>query len=165
VTSCLRTPAEVLQVFTTHSTINHDGTYVVLESIDIDGLSLKPSKSGLLLAAQRKFELLHFGYVAQWEAFRGAGISKQLFSHDDTSLPRLLWFSPRFIGFDSRCVWMLIKGYINKLYGEIPIDLRMGVPAPTTNFDGLREKLFETRCKVSINSTYQIVQGARAFED
>jgi hypothetical protein len=33
--------------------------------------------------------------------------------------------------------WMLVKGYIKKLCGETPTGLRMGVPAPVTNFVGL----------------------------
>jgi 8-oxo-dGTP pyrophosphatase MutT (NUDIX family) len=85
VTTNSRTPVEVSQAVIAHATINLDVTYVLPKSIDIDGISLTPSKVGLLPAAQRKFELLHFGYVAQWEAFRDE-ISKHMFSHDDTSL-------------------------------------------------------------------------------
>jgi hypothetical protein len=55
----------------------------------------------MLKETQRKFELLHFAYVAQWEAFRGAVISKQLFANDDTSLPRQLFVSTRFTAADS----------------------------------------------------------------
>jgi hypothetical protein len=76
VTANLRTPAKVDHVVQAQSTINHYGTYIVRESIDIGGLSLAPSKTRLLLAAQRKFDLLHFGFVAQWEAFRVALVSK-----------------------------------------------------------------------------------------
>jgi hypothetical protein len=54
---------------------------VVLESINIDGILLTPSKTWLLPVAQRKFELLNFCYAVQWEAFRCATISKQLFSY------------------------------------------------------------------------------------
>jgi hypothetical protein len=85
VRSNLRTPTKVDQAFRAHSTINNpDGTYVVSKSIDVDGLSLTASKIGLLLVAQRKFELLNFGFVAQWVAFRDAIIYKQRFPNDDT---------------------------------------------------------------------------------
>jgi ADP-ribose pyrophosphatase YjhB (NUDIX family) len=128
----LRTPAKVSQDATTQSTISPNGTYVVPKSIDIDGLSLTPSKTELLPHAQRRFQLLHFGYVTQLEAFRGVVISKQMFSNEDTSLPRLLLLWPRFTHGDSGFVRMLIKRYIYLLCGETPTDLRMGVPAPTT---------------------------------
>jgi ADP-ribose pyrophosphatase YjhB (NUDIX family) len=42
-TSHLRTHAQVEQAVTTQSTINPDGTYVVPESINIDGLNLTPA--------------------------------------------------------------------------------------------------------------------------
>jgi hypothetical protein len=42
---------------------------------------------------------------------------------------------------------MSIKGYINRLCGETPTDLRMGVQAPTTNFAGLSVILSETQRK------------------
>jgi 8-oxo-dGTP pyrophosphatase MutT (NUDIX family) len=64
-TSHLRTRAQVEQAVTTQSTINPDGTYVVPESINIDGLNLAPAKTGLLRAEKHKSELLHFGYVTQ----------------------------------------------------------------------------------------------------
>jgi hypothetical protein len=54
----------------------------------IDGLTLTPSKTGLLKETQHKFELLHFGFVVQWEGFRGVVISKQLLPRDDTLLPK-----------------------------------------------------------------------------
>jgi hypothetical protein len=38
----------------------------------MDGLSLTPVKQGLLPAMKRKYELLRFGYVTQWETFRRA---------------------------------------------------------------------------------------------
>jgi hypothetical protein len=53
----------------TESTINLDGTCVVPTTIDIGGLSLTPTKTRRLLDVIRKFEFLHFGYVAQWENF------------------------------------------------------------------------------------------------
>jgi hypothetical protein len=52
------------QTVTAHPTIHHDDTYVVPSTIDIDGLSVMPSKIGLLKETQRKLEMLHFGYVA-----------------------------------------------------------------------------------------------------
>jgi hypothetical protein len=61
----IRTHAKLVQAITTHSTINHEGTYVVSATIDIGGLSLTPIKSRRLHDVIRKFELLHFGYVAQ----------------------------------------------------------------------------------------------------
>jgi hypothetical protein len=83
--------------------------------IDIEGVSLTPSKTGLLKETRRKFELLHFGYVAHWEAFRGVVISKQLFAHGDTSLPRHIFLFTYFTLVDSGHTWMLVKGYINQL--------------------------------------------------
>jgi hypothetical protein len=70
VTGDSRTFARVEQATDAHSTINPHGTYVVPESIDIDGPSLTPTKIELIPSSIRKFELLHFGYVAQWETFR-----------------------------------------------------------------------------------------------
>jgi hypothetical protein len=75
----LRTPTEVTQYAIAQLTMNHDGSSVVPASIDIGGLSFTLSKTGLLKETRRKFESLYFGYVAQWEGFRGAAISKQLF--------------------------------------------------------------------------------------
>jgi hypothetical protein len=60
------------------STINPDGYYIVPSTIDIDGLTLTPSKTGLLKETHRKFEQLHFSYVAQRETFRDAITFKQL---------------------------------------------------------------------------------------
>jgi hypothetical protein len=88
-----------------------------------------------------------------------------MFSNEDTSLPRLLWFSPRFTTANDGYVWMLIKGYINQLCGEIPIDLRMGIPAPTTNFDGLTVTPSETQRKATIKSIYQTCPDARELEE
>jgi hypothetical protein len=81
-------------------------------------------------------------------------ISKQLFAHDDMSLPRLLFFFTRCTAADSGHVWMLIEGYINQLCGETPTDLRMGVPAPTTNFACLEVKPTETKRKAPIPAPY-----------
>jgi ADP-ribose pyrophosphatase YjhB (NUDIX family) len=72
VTTQLRTHAQLEQAVTAQSTINPDGSYVVPETIDIGGLNLTPAKTGLLPAMKHKSELLHFGYVTQWETFRRA---------------------------------------------------------------------------------------------
>jgi hypothetical protein len=48
VTTHLRTTAQLEQAVTTPSTINADGSYVVPETIDIEGLTLTPAKKGLL---------------------------------------------------------------------------------------------------------------------
>jgi hypothetical protein len=134
-----------VQVVTTQSTINLDGTYVVLESIDIDGLSLSPTKTRLLPSITRKFELLRFGYVAQWHTFRRVVITNQLLCHHYRSLPRQLVFYSRFSTVDSCPLLISIKGYIHQMCRETPIDLRMGVPAPTTNFVGLTVTLILRR--------------------
>jgi hypothetical protein len=84
----IRTLPKVIQVVTTQSVINLDGTYVVLVTLNIDGLSLTPTKTGRLLDVIPKFELLHFGYVAQWENFRRAVTTNQLLCLEDImSLP------------------------------------------------------------------------------
>jgi hypothetical protein len=46
-----------------------------------------------------------------------------------------------------------------------PTDLRMGVPAPTTNFAGMTVTLTETNCKAAIDAPYQFGQDARKLED
>jgi hypothetical protein len=96
VTTHLRTPAQLEQVVTAQSTINPNGSYVVPETIDIDGLSLTPAKQGLLPVLKRKYELLHFGYVTQWETFRRVVYTHQVLCHDDTSIPRQFLMHPRF---------------------------------------------------------------------
>jgi 8-oxo-dGTP pyrophosphatase MutT (NUDIX family) len=72
VTIHLHTLAQLEQAVTAPSTINRDGSYVVPETLDIDGLNLTPAKTWLLPAMKHKSELLHFGYVTQWETFRRA---------------------------------------------------------------------------------------------
>jgi hypothetical protein len=62
-------------------------------------------------------------------------------------------------------MWILIKGHINHLCGEMPTDLRIGIPAPTTNFVGLTVTLTETQRKAAINSRYQSSRDARELED
>jgi hypothetical protein len=49
------------------------------------------------------------------------------------------------------------------MYGETPTDLRMGAPAPTTNFDGLA--VTQTQRKAAIDSPYHSGREARALED
>jgi hypothetical protein len=68
-----------VQDVTTQVTINHDVTYVILAITDIDGPSLTPTKSGRPPHAIRMFELLHFGYVAQWEIFHRAVFTTKYF--------------------------------------------------------------------------------------
>jgi hypothetical protein len=57
VTANQRAPAIVELAVTAQSTIYSDGSYVVPATIDIDGLSLTPSKTILVKEAQRKYEL------------------------------------------------------------------------------------------------------------
>jgi hypothetical protein len=165
VTAHLRTPAQLEQAVTAQSAINPYGSYVVPETIDIDDLTLTLAKTGLLPALKCKFELLHFGLVTQWETFRRAVYTHQVFCHDDTSIPRQFLMYPRFTYVDFGHVWMLIRGYINKLCGQTPTDLRMGAPMPTTNFAGLPVTLTETHGKAAINSKFQSGRGPRELED
>jgi hypothetical protein len=107
VTAHLRTHVQLEQVVTTKSTINPDGSYVVPETIDIDGLSLKPAENGLLPSLKQKSELLHFGYVTQWETFRRDVYTSQVLFYDDPSIPRQFFMYPRFSSVDSlynRCL-------------------------------------------------------------
>jgi hypothetical protein len=113
----------------------------------------------------RKYDLLHFGYVAQWESFRGDVISRQVFLQEESSLPKQLFFHPRFTASDCGRMWMLIKGYINQLCGETPSCLRMGVPAPKANFVGMSVTETETQRKAAINAPYQSRQEPRKLMD
>jgi 8-oxo-dGTP pyrophosphatase MutT (NUDIX family) len=110
VTTNIRTPAKLEHVVVAQSTINPDGSYVVPATIYIDGLCLTPAKQGLLPTLRRKFELIHFGCVTQWEIFRRVVYNQQVLSHEDTLLPRQFLFYPRFIIVENGLVWMLIKG-------------------------------------------------------
>jgi hypothetical protein len=121
-TAHLRTPPQLEQAFTTQTTINPDGSYVVPETIDVDGLSLKPANNGLLLAMRQKSEVLHFGYVTQWEIFRRATYTSQVLCYDDPSIPRQFLMYPRFSSVDYDHVWLLIRDYINQLCGQTPTD-------------------------------------------
>jgi hypothetical protein len=71
----LRTPSKVDLEVNAQSIVHSDGTYTVPTTVDIDGLSFTPTKIGLAMETQRKYELFYFGYVAHWESFRGAVIS------------------------------------------------------------------------------------------
>jgi hypothetical protein len=81
VSANIRTHAKLIQVVPTQSAINHDGSYVVPTTIGIDSLSLTPTKSGRLPDVIQKFELLHFGYVDQWETFSGVVTINQPLCH------------------------------------------------------------------------------------
>jgi hypothetical protein len=136
VTANLLTPVKVEQAVTAKSTIHHDGSYVAPATININGLYVTLSKTGLVKETHRKHELLHFAYVAEWESYRAVFVFRQFFLHEDTSLPMQL-FVAGFKTFDYGQVWMSIQGCINQMYGKTPTDLRMGVPVHVTNFDGL----------------------------
>jgi hypothetical protein len=146
-------------------TVHFRGSYVVLATIAIDGLSLMPFVTDIVKEYQRKHELLYFGYVAQWQPFQVAVLSRQILIHRDTSLPMDLFFQVHFPADCFGIVWMLIKGCINKLCGEAPIDLRMGVSDPVTHLVGLSETLIETQRKAAINTTWQPSQDTRKLED
>jgi ADP-ribose pyrophosphatase YjhB (NUDIX family) len=164
-TSQLRTHAELEQAVTAQSMINPYGSYVVPETLTIGGLNLTPAKTGLPTVVKHKSELLHFGYVTQWEVFRCAVYSSQALFHDDTSIPRQFFMYPRFSSVDSGPVRLLIRGHINRLCGEIPTDLRVGMPMPTRNHAGLPVTLTETQRKAAINSPFQYGSNARDLED
>jgi ADP-ribose pyrophosphatase YjhB (NUDIX family) len=165
VTTNLRTPAHLEMEVTTQSTVNLDGSYVVPETLDVAGLTLTPAKTGLLLAMKHKSELLHFGYVSQWEIFRRAVYTSQSLFYDDTSIPRHFFMYPRFSSVDFGHVWLLIRGYINQLGGETRTDLRVGTPIPTTNFASLLVTLTETQRKAAVNSPYQFGEDANVLDD
>jgi hypothetical protein len=133
--------------------------------IDIDRLSLTPTKTGRLLDVTRKFELLHFGFVAQWGTFRRAVATNRLLYHEDTSLPKQFLFYFWFSTIESCHVWILIRGHINHLCGHTPTDLRRGIPAPTTSIDDLTVTFTETPRKAAINSRYRSDRDARELED
>jgi hypothetical protein len=102
VTSHMCTPAQLEHAVIAQSTINPDGSYVVSERIDVgSGMNLTPAKTGLLPAMKHKSELLHFGYVTQWETFRRAVYTSRALFHDDTSIPRQFFMLPRFSSVDS----------------------------------------------------------------
>jgi hypothetical protein len=121
----LRTHAQLEHVVTALSTINVDGSYVVPETIDIGGLSLTPAKNGLLPSMKQKSEILHFGYLTQWEIFRRVVFTNQVHCYDDPSIPTHLFMYPMFSTVDYGLVWLLIRGDVNQLCGQTPTDLRM----------------------------------------
>jgi ADP-ribose pyrophosphatase YjhB (NUDIX family) len=165
-TTHLRTSAHLKQAVIAQSTINANGSYVVPATIDIDGLSLKSAKNhGLLPALKHKYELLHFGYVTQWETFCRSIYTHQVLCYDDTSIPRQFFLYPRFTSVDSSHVWMLIRGYIDHLCGVIPNDLRMGAHVHATSFARLLVTLTETQRKAAINSKFQSGREMREPED
>jgi hypothetical protein len=51
------------------------------------------------------------------------------------------------------------------LCGETPTDLRMGVPAPTTNFASLSVTRTKIHRKAAINSKFQSSREPRELED
>jgi hypothetical protein len=66
----LRTPTKVEQAIIAYSTVRHDdGSYVIPTTLSIDVLTLTPQVTGLGKESQRKYELLYFSYVAQWQPF------------------------------------------------------------------------------------------------
>jgi ADP-ribose pyrophosphatase YjhB (NUDIX family) len=164
-TNNLRTPAQVEQAVIAQSRVNPDGTYVVPETINIDGLNLTPAQKGLLRAKKQKSELLHFGYVTLWESFLRAVKQHASVLHDDTSIPRQFFMYSRFTTVDSGHAWLLILGHINQLTGEGPTDLRVGMSMPTQNLAGLPVTLTETQRKAAINSPLQNGRVANELED
>jgi hypothetical protein len=117
VTTNLRTLAKLEHVVTAQSTTHPDGfAYVIPATINIDGLSRTPVKHGLLSALRRKFaELLHVGYVTQWETSSIGYYSLGALSRGYAVTETILFYS-WFTIVDFGHVWMLIKGYINQLY-------------------------------------------------
>jgi ADP-ribose pyrophosphatase YjhB (NUDIX family) len=164
-TSHVRTHAQVEQAVIAPSTINPDGTYVVPETITIDGMNLTPAQTGLLPVVKHKSELLHFGYVTQWETLYRAINQHNPFFHEDTTIPRQFFMYPRFSSVDTGHVWLLIRGHMNHMFGEGPTGLRVGTPMPTQNLAGLPVTLTETQRKAAIDSPYQFGGSARDLED
>jgi ADP-ribose pyrophosphatase YjhB (NUDIX family) len=165
VTTHLRTPAQLEQIVIAQSTINPDGSYVVPETIDVGGVNITPAKTCLLPVMKHKSDLLHFGYVTQWETFCRAVYTSQALFHDDTTIPRQFFMYPRFSSVDFGPVWLLIRGYINQLCGETSTDLLVGTHMPTTNLVGLNVTLTETQRKATINSPFQSDENGRNLED
>jgi ADP-ribose pyrophosphatase YjhB (NUDIX family) len=154
----LRTPAQVEQAVLAQSIVNPDGIYVVPETINIDGLTLTPAHKELLRAEKHNSELLHFGYVTQWELFFRAIRQHAPVLFDDASIPKQFHMYSRFTTVDSGSVWLLIRGHINRVTGEGPTDLRVGMPMPTHNLARLSVTLTETQRKAAITSPYQLVR-------
>jgi hypothetical protein len=114
---------------------------------------------------KQKNELLHFGYVTQWEIFRRTIYTHHVLCYDDPSVPRHLFMYPGFIFDDFGPVWLLIRGNINQLCRQTPTDLRMGAPVPTTNFASLPVTLTGIQRKAAINSPMQFGRLPRELKD
>jgi hypothetical protein len=71
----------------------------------------------------------------------------------------------RFTSVDSGHVWLLIRGHINRLSGEMPTDLRMRMPMPSQNLARLPVTLTETQRKAAINSPLQTGRIANGLEN
>jgi hypothetical protein len=65
VSASLRTPAKVEQAVIAQSIVHSVCTYTIPVTVAINGLSFTPSKICLARETQRKYELLHFRYVAK----------------------------------------------------------------------------------------------------
>jgi hypothetical protein len=83
----------------------------------------------------------------------------------DTTIPRQSFMYSRFTSIDFGHVWLLIRGHINRLCGETPTDLRVGLPMPTRNLVELHVTLTETQRKATSNSPFQSGNSARELED
>jgi hypothetical protein len=124
VTNNFRTPAKLEQAILSQSVVELDSSYNVPTSIAMDRLALTLSLTGSVKTTWSKYWLLHFGFVAQWHIFWSSVISRQIYFHRETSLPKELLFLPRFNAVDYGPVWMEIWGYINRLCVKTPTDLR-----------------------------------------
>jgi hypothetical protein len=77
----IRTPSKVEHVVIAQSTVHLEGYYVVSTTVDIDGLTMIPFVTWFVEKPQRKQELFYFGFVAQWQPFRAAVLSRQMYVH------------------------------------------------------------------------------------
>jgi hypothetical protein len=68
-------------------------------------------------------------------------------------------FYSRFSADDTRPLWTLVRGHINRVCGETPTNLRMGVPAPTNCFVGLLSvTLTQPQRKAASKSRYLVTR-------
>jgi hypothetical protein len=67
---------------------------------------------------KHKSELLHFGYVTQWETFVVQCIRPRHSSMTARLSRGSFSYTPRFLSVGSCPVWLLIRGYINQLCEE-----------------------------------------------
>jgi hypothetical protein len=65
--------------------------------MDIDAFIFAEYGTGLVKETQREYELLQFGFVAEWQPFRVSVLSRQIYIHQDTSLPMQFFFRPSFM--------------------------------------------------------------------